>query len=89
MAMTQKRLILKNRWQPFSYSLSTSILDYLAPIKPVQTKGTAHPTHKIVKNKCLLSHYVWGMGGGYFVTQQAQTDTADIKRKEQALFQGT
>lgn len=70
------------------YSLSTSILDYLVPIKPVQTKRTAHPTHKIVKNECLLSHYVWG-GGGYFVTQQAQTDTADIKHKAQALFQGT
>lgn len=44
------------------YSLSTSILDYLVPIKPVQTKRTAHPTHKIVKNECLLSHYVWGGG---------------------------
>lgn len=61
------------------YSLSTSIRDYLVPTKPVQAKRTAHPTHKIVKTKCLLSYYIWGAGGGYCVTQQAQTDTADIK----------
>lgn len=68
------------------YSLSTFILDDSAPIKSVQTRRTAQPSHKIVKNKYLLSHYVWR---GYFVTQQAQTDKTDIKHKAQALFQGT